>query len=175
MIDDTRYFLRAAWSDGGALAELGRHRLEITAKDRDAMSLSVAFAPTEDRSVSTLRQIDHDFIVLPFFPVVAIEPFSETTGLDSDDRIGAWIERGLASEDLDSDRIFLEVVRLALEHLARDERDEVLEPVRRSERGTRRNAFDLLAYFPLVGRGHGRLERRVHGQTARVYRPDLSS
>ena len=106
-------------------------------------------APAEDRRVPALRQVDQDLVVLAFFLVVPLEPGAEPPRLDAHDGIRARVEGCLASEHLNADGVFLEVVALARERLARDEGDEVFQPIRRPERGARRDALDLIANLAL--------------------------
>jgi hypothetical protein len=103
---------------------------------------------------SRLSEVDHDLVVLAFFAVIAFEPGSQATGLHADDGVGPGVEGCLAAENLDTNRVFLEVVALSLECLARDERDEVLQAVRGPERDARRNPLDLVAHLAFRGRGH---------------------
>ena len=81
-------------------------------------------APLELRGVSAARQHDAHLVGRAVAVVVLLEPAPQAPGLDAHDRIEARVVLVIAVEDLDADRVFLQLIGFArqrsFDHVAQE-------------------------------------------------------
>ena len=100
--------------------------------------------------VAAFRHLDHQFVFLALFPVVARQLRAQTPRLNAHDGIVPRVERRVFTEHLHSHGELFEPVAAAGNRLLDDEAEEAFEPVRLPECLAGEDAIELTESF-LVG------------------------
>ena len=157
---------------GNALAKVIQLRaaaLVLERNDEDAVAIKqgrgdpspgwIDLARPEDGYITTLGEFEDEFIVLPFFELIAGEACSQPTGLNADDGVAARIEVCAFVKDLFANRELFKLIAAAGKRLRHDETKEALEAIDPFETLAVEDAVELLLELLIcdVGKaGHNR-------------------
>ena len=113
----------------------------------------------ENRNIGPLWQLDAKGVCPPLTGIVRFERRAQPASLDPHDRIRGWIERCLPSENIDGDRVSLELVCMTGERLGHHVLEHRLELGGLRQRRPRQDVGQLsqnvLVVQTLVASRHG--------------------
>ena len=121
------------------------NRVAADERSRNRTLHADGVAALEDRLVASFWKLDHDFVVLSFFAIVADEARSEAARLDTNERVHARIEGRFFAEHFDADEEFLQLVAAAAKHFFDDEGEKTLQTIDLAEGLAGEDSAKLLA------------------------------